>query len=93
MSLKTFRFHKTTTILVTSVFALSACDGLSDIRSISDIGKKVDPIPGSTVKATSNRPKPDSRGVITYSNYKVIVANRGDRMSDLRLFRTTMISF
>ncbi|CUH86332.1 Murein hydrolase activator NlpD precursor [Phaeobacter sp. CECT 5382] len=33
--------------------------------------------------ATSNRPTPDARGLITYPSYQVAVAQRGDKVSDL----------
>ncbi|KIC10059.1 peptidase M23B [Leisingera sp. ANG-M1] len=33
--------------------------------------------------ATSNRPSPDSRGLITYPSYQVAVARRGDTVSDV----------
>lgn len=33
--------------------------------------------------ATSKRPKPDSRGVITYPNYQVVVAKRGETVSGI----------
>ncbi|GHA53652.1 peptidase M23 [Amylibacter ulvae] len=83
MSLKTKRFHLSTGIIFASIFALTACDDIKDIRSITDIGRKVDPIPGSNVKKTQSRPQADERGVITYPNYQVIVANRSDTMTDL----------
>ncbi|MGB7244679.1 MAG: peptidoglycan DD-metalloendopeptidase family protein [Sulfitobacter sp.] len=34
-------------------------------------------------KSTAPRPEPDSRGVISYPNYQVVVANRGDTLNDL----------
>ncbi|WP_415920840.1 peptidoglycan DD-metalloendopeptidase family protein [Tateyamaria sp. SN6-1] len=33
--------------------------------------------------ATEDRPRPDSRGVISYPNYQVAVARRGDTLSDV----------
>ena len=33
--------------------------------------------------ATSNRPSPDSRGLITYPSYQVAIARRGDTVSDV----------
>ena len=33
--------------------------------------------------AVEDRPEPDARGVISYSNYQVAVANRGDTVSDI----------
>ncbi|KIC20993.1 peptidase M23B [Leisingera sp. ANG-Vp] len=38
---------------------------------------------GAAQSATSNRPSPDSRGLITYPSYQVAVARRGDTVSDV----------
>ena len=37
----------------------------------------------AAANATVNRPKADSRGVISYPNYQVVVANRGDTLNDI----------
>lgn len=37
----------------------------------------------AAVNATTNRPKPDNRGVISYPNYQVAVARRGDTLNDV----------
>lgn len=59
--------------------ALSACNGV-DLSSLSD---SLDRRPGAVVKEAAPRPKPDARGLITYPNYQVIVARRGDTIADL----------
>ncbi|MEX0305374.1 MAG: peptidoglycan DD-metalloendopeptidase family protein [Leisingera sp.] len=38
---------------------------------------------GAAQSATSNRPSPDDRGLITYPSYQVAVARRGDTVSDV----------
>jgi len=37
----------------------------------------------SAQKATAKRPRPDARGLITYPNYQVAVARRGDTVADV----------
>lgn len=37
----------------------------------------------AAVNATTDRPKADTRGVISYPNYQVVVANRGDTLNDV----------
>ena len=37
----------------------------------------------AAVNATTDRPKADTRGVISYPNYQVVVANRGDTLTDV----------
>lgn len=68
-------------ITLCSVLALTACD---ENMTLSDLGRKLDPIPGTEkAKATSTRRAPDSRGVITYPNYQVIVAGRNETVGDI----------
>jgi len=61
-------------LLVCSALALSACDDFS----LGDLNSKLNPVPGTSGSQLSPRPEPDSRGVITYPNYQVIVAKRND---------------
>lgn len=58
---------------------LAACNGV-DLSSLSD---SLDRRPGSVLNEAAPRPKPDARGLITYPNYQVIVARRGDTIADL----------
>ena len=37
----------------------------------------------AAVNATTDRPKADTRGVISYPNYQVVVANHGDTLTDV----------
>lgn len=37
----------------------------------------------AAVNATTDRPRPDNRGVISYPNYQVAVARRGDTLNDV----------
>lgn len=37
----------------------------------------------AALKATTKRPKPDARGLISYPNYQVVVARRGDSVTDV----------
>jgi len=71
---------RTLTILVMgSVLLLAGC-GDFNMGTIRDA---LDPIPLKGTGNTSPRPKPDYRGVITYPNYQVIVAKRGDTLDDV----------
>lgn len=63
------------------IAVLAACEGPLDYDLRGQIGGF------NTTKAaqsaTSNRPSPDARGLITYPSYQVAVAQRGDKVSDL----------
>lgn len=61
-----------------SLLALSACSGGFDLGAASDIFRR-DPIAVPSIE----RQTPDSRGVITYETYQVIVARGGDTISSL----------
>ncbi|KAB7616263.1 peptidoglycan DD-metalloendopeptidase family protein [Amylibacter sp. SFDW26] len=61
-------------LLMCSALALSACDDFS----LGDLNSKINPVPTTDGGQLAPRPKPDSRGVITYPNYQVIVAKRND---------------
>ncbi|WP_305968234.1 MULTISPECIES: peptidoglycan DD-metalloendopeptidase family protein [unclassified Mameliella] len=64
------------------VAMLSACsDGLDfDLRG--GIGGGVDTT-DAALKATTDRPEPDNRGIISYPSYQVAVAQRGDTLADV----------
>ncbi|MBY6119379.1 peptidoglycan DD-metalloendopeptidase family protein [Mameliella alba] len=64
------------------VALLSACsDGLDfDLRG--GIGGGVDTT-DAALKATTARPEPDDRGIISYPSYQVAVAQRGDTLADV----------
>ncbi len=51
--------------------------------SLDSLRNKIDPVPSTKAAATKARPKADKRGVITYPHYQVIIAKRGDSMTDI----------
>lgn len=65
---------KTLAMVLTAGFTLSACDGGLDLGgyNLRDGGERVAP-----------RPKADARGIISYPNYQVVVARRGDTVTTL----------
>ncbi|MDA7424135.1 LysM peptidoglycan-binding domain-containing M23 family metallopeptidase [Thalassococcus lentus] len=64
------------------VAALGACTGPIDFDLRGKIGGSVD-TSEAALKATADRPKPDDRGIISYPNYQVAVAKRGDTIATL----------
>lgn len=68
-------------LATSSVLVLSACDEPLDfdLRGLNGGFSTKD----AAVGATTNRPKPDDRGVISYPNYQVVVARRGDTLDAL----------
>ncbi|MBE9476596.1 MAG: peptidoglycan DD-metalloendopeptidase family protein [Proteobacteria bacterium] len=79
MALKTTRYPFKSHILLISTIALSACNNFT----LGDFNDKLNPVPGTQTNQLAPRPQPDSRGVITYPNYQVIVAKRNDTMAGL----------
>ena len=79
MSIKSIRYTAKPYILLCSMIALTACDDFT----LGDLNSKLNPRPGTQTNQVTTRPHPDSRGVITYPNYQVIVARRNDTMGDL----------
>jgi len=77
---ETFLFKKAPlALLLSGGILLSGCGDIS-LGSIRD---RLDPVPGTRTAETRARPKADSRGVITYPNYQVILAKRNDSMADI----------
>jgi murein DD-endopeptidase MepM/ murein hydrolase activator NlpD len=74
------RHHRILAVTV-SLFALGACsDGFDfDLRSI---GNGFD-TSQSVQQLSAPRPQPDNRGVISYPNYQVAIARRGETVSDI----------
>ncbi|SMX36158.1 peptidoglycan DD-metalloendopeptidase family protein [Maliponia aquimaris] len=64
------------------VSLLSACAGGLDLDLRNDIGGTVD-TSDAALKATADRPAPDTRGIISYPSYQVAVARRGDTLADV----------
>ncbi|WP_121629897.1 peptidoglycan DD-metalloendopeptidase family protein [Tropicibacter alexandrii] len=61
---------------------LAACGSTMDFDMRGRMGGQVD-TSEAAIKATIDRPSPDNRGVISYPNYQVAVAKRGDTLADL----------
>ncbi|MEM7440189.1 MAG: peptidoglycan DD-metalloendopeptidase family protein [Pseudomonadota bacterium] len=72
---------RTTLILGASAIALAACQGV-DLSSLRN-GIDRRPDTAGSAQNVAPRPKPDARGVISYPNYQVIVANGGETMDEL----------
>ena len=60
------------------LMALSACETGLDLGLDGGFNLR-----GDIGPQTAPRPEPDARGVITYPNYQVVVARRGDTVADL----------
>jgi murein DD-endopeptidase MepM/ murein hydrolase activator NlpD len=66
---------------VTVVVFLAGCEGPFDYDLRGNVGGFS--TAEAAQSATTNRPTPDARGVITYPNYQVAVARRGDTVNDV----------
>ena len=68
-------------LVAAPVLGLSACDQPLDYDLRGNLGgfSTTD----AALTATANRPKPDSRGIITYTNYQVVVARGGDTANSI----------
>lgn len=68
----------------TALVWLAGCDADgsfdADLRNFGQIGFDTTE---AARRATEDRPAPDSRGVISYPNYQVAVANRGDTVASV----------
>lgn len=62
--------------------ALGACSGPFDYDMRGRMGGQVD-TSQAALAAVTKRPQPDDRGIISYPNYQVAVARRGDTAADL----------
>lgn len=60
----------------------AACEGGLDMDFRGDLGSGLDTTAAAQT-ATTKRPEPDSRGVISYPGYQVAVAKRGDTLVDV----------
>lgn len=81
MSMTTFPPALRRVIAVSGLALMAGCSGPLDL----DLRGKVGGFSTSNAvqKITAERPKPDSRGVISYPNYQVAVARRGDTVTDV----------
>ncbi len=60
----------------------AACEGGLDLDFRGDLGAGLDTTAAAQT-ATTKRPEPDARGVISYPGYQVAVAQRGDTLADV----------
>ncbi|SLN38869.1 Murein hydrolase activator NlpD precursor [Roseivivax jejudonensis] len=65
-----------------ALMVLAACQGPMDLDMRGRLGGSVD-TSMAAVSATADRPEPDDRGVISYPSYQVVVARRGDTVTDV----------
>lgn len=65
-----------------AMIALTGCEMPFDFDLRGDIGGGFDTSEAAR-NATAPRPQPDNRGVISYPNYQVVVARRGDTVADV----------
>ncbi|UWR23718.1 peptidoglycan DD-metalloendopeptidase family protein [Sulfitobacter sp. S190] len=83
MTLQTSRRRVRLTLLAgAAAMALAACENQPldfDLRGLTGGFSTSD----AAVNAVADRPRPDSRGVISYPNYQVAVAKRGDTILDV----------
>ncbi len=63
-------------VFLMAVLALAACDRSFELGSYNLAG-------GDPAIRTIPRPEPDARGVISYPNYQMAVARRGDTVTDV----------
>jgi murein DD-endopeptidase MepM/ murein hydrolase activator NlpD len=68
-------------LLGTALATLGACNQQFDM-DLRKYGGGLD-TSGAAMAATAPRPAPDNRGVISYPNYQVALAQRGDRIGDV----------
>lgn len=61
---------------------LGACKSTFDFDFRGGLGSRFDTT-DAALTATERRPEPDSRGVISYPNYQVAVARRGDTVQNI----------
>lgn len=82
MTISASSFSLRAVLCGTALFGLSACEDGFDLDFRGGLGNKFDTT-DAAINATQNRPRPDARGIITYPNYQVAVAQRGDTVSDV----------
>lgn len=73
-------FRLGTTVAVSALLALSACDEFDyDLRGVTGGFSTAD----AARSASADRPLPDNRGIISYPGYQVALANTGDTLTDV----------
>ncbi|WGW03089.1 peptidoglycan DD-metalloendopeptidase family protein [Tropicibacter oceani] len=76
------RFPRITSALALST-ALAACSGPIDLDLRGKMGSGFDTAQAAQNASPANRPSPDDRGILSYPNYQVAVARRGDTVADV----------
>lgn len=71
------------TVALTALTALAACENGFDVDLRGAAGDGGFSTAPAAQAATARRPVPDDRGVISYPNYQVAVARRGDTVADV----------
>lgn len=69
------------TLLIAGCLFLGACDGGFDF-DLRDMGNGFDTTNAARA-GIADRPAADTRGVISYPNYQIVVARRGDTVADV----------
>lgn len=64
------------------VVMVAGCNKPLDFDLRNTFGSKLD-TSAAVRKTVANRPRPDARGVISYPNYQVAIARRGDTLADV----------
>ncbi|MEO8242752.1 MAG: LysM peptidoglycan-binding domain-containing protein [bacterium] len=82
MSSEISRLRRAAGVAVPGVLALLLLSGCSDNMDW-DLRSNDSATSGAVERATTNRPAPDSNGVISYPTYQVIVARRGDTVASV----------
>ena len=77
-----YNFRNIRLKLLMSLIGLAGCSGNFDFDMRDQLGGLLDTSAAASV-AVANRPDPDTRGVITFTNYQVVIAKNGDRIGDL----------
>ncbi|WP_136441353.1 LysM peptidoglycan-binding domain-containing M23 family metallopeptidase [Pacificoceanicola onchidii] len=62
---------------------LSACSDTLDFDLRGKMGGSLDTSGAAQSARAENRPSPDTRGVLSYPNYQVAIARRGDTLADV----------
>ncbi len=68
--------------LLGAAFSLAACEGGLDLDLRGNFGNAMSTAEAAKT-ATAQRPRPDDRGILSYPNYQVAVAKRGDTLASL----------
>jgi len=68
-------------LLGSALILLGACDGGFDF-DLRGLGNGFD-TSDAVRQPTANRPAPDNRGILSYPNYQVAIARRGDTIADV----------